>query len=117
MLARVGHAGGPRAPARLGGIVAGAVAAAASFAAMPYTGGVMNPARAFGPALAARLWGYQAVYWVGPLAGAVAAALDDFLFAAPGPRRSPLLGRAAAVRRDGLPLTVTSTSRLRGARL
>ena len=47
----------------------------------PYTGGVMNPARAFGPALAARQWAYQGVYWVGPLAGAVAAAsLYDLLF-------------------------------------
>jgi MIP family channel proteins len=65
----------------LGGIVAGIVVAAASYLGAPYTGGVMNPARAFGPALAWRLWGYQNVYWVGPLAGGVlAAALYDFFF-------------------------------------
>ena len=65
----------------LGGIVAGAVVAVASHLGAPYTGGVLNPARAFGPALAARQWAYQGVYWVGPLAGAVAAAsLCDLLF-------------------------------------
>jgi MIP family channel proteins len=65
----------------LGGGVAGVVVAAASFAGAPYTGGAMNPARAFGLALPERLWGYQNVYWVGPLAGAVAAAsLYDLLF-------------------------------------
>jgi glycerol uptake facilitator-like aquaporin len=41
----------------------------------------MNPARAFGPALAAQQWAYQPVYWIGPLAGGVAAAaLYDLLF-------------------------------------
>jgi aquaporin TIP len=37
------------------------------------TGAAMNPARAFGPALAAHSWNNQGVYWVGPLAGALAA--------------------------------------------
>jgi MIP family channel proteins len=49
----------------------------------PFTGGAMNPARAFGPALAAhRLIGSnQVVYWVGPLLGGVlAGALYDRLF-------------------------------------
>jgi len=39
----------------------------------PLTGGAMNPARAFGPALAARQWANQAVYWIGPLLGGGAA--------------------------------------------
>jgi glycerol uptake facilitator-like aquaporin len=65
----------------LGGMVAGVVVAAASYLGAPYTGGVLNPARAFGPALVAQQWAYQGVYWVGPLAGAVAAAsLYDLLF-------------------------------------
>jgi aquaporin TIP len=29
----------------------------------------MNPARTFGPALAAGVWDSHAVYWIGPLAG------------------------------------------------
>ncbi len=39
----------------------------------PFTGAAMNPARSFGPALAARLWANHGVYWVGPLAGGVVA--------------------------------------------
>jgi aquaporin TIP len=40
------------------------------------TGAVMNPARAFGPALVAWTWNAQSVYWFGPLiGGGVAAAL------------------------------------------
>src|SRR3984957_18913598 len=49
----------------------------------PFTGGAMNPARAFGPALAShRLIGAnQVVYWVGPLLGGVlAGALYDRIF-------------------------------------
>jgi len=41
----------------------------------PLTGGVMNPARAFGPALVAGQWVAHGVYWVGPILGAVVAAL------------------------------------------
>jgi aquaporin TIP len=37
------------------------------------TGGSMNPARAFGPALASHDWLNHGVYWVGPLAGGVLA--------------------------------------------
>jgi len=35
----------------------------------PFTGGVMNPGRAFGPALIAWQWNGQAAYWIGPLIG------------------------------------------------
>ena len=67
--------------------MAGAVVVAASFAGAPYTGGVMNPARAFGPALAAQQWAYQSVYWVGPMSGGVtAASLYDLLFRRTVPR-------------------------------
>jgi MIP family channel proteins len=37
------------------------------------TGAGMNPARAFGPALASNAWLGQLVYWIGPILGAVAA--------------------------------------------
>ena len=39
----------------------------------PFTGAALNPARAFGPALAANHWTNHGVYWIGPLAGGVAA--------------------------------------------
>ncbi len=41
----------------------------------PLTGGAMNPARAFGPALASAHWANHGVYWIGPLAGAFVAGL------------------------------------------
>ena len=47
----------------------------------PFTGAALNPARAFGPALAANHWTNHGVYWIGPLAGGVAAGwLYDTLF-------------------------------------
>jgi MIP family channel proteins len=49
--------------------------------ARPLTGAALNPARAFGPALAATHWAHQGVYWVGPLAGGfVAGLLYDSLY-------------------------------------
>ncbi|XP_020351317.1 aquaporin-8 [Oncorhynchus kisutch] len=35
------------------------------------SGGCMNPARAFGPAVMANYWEYHWIYWVGPVAGAL----------------------------------------------
>jgi len=47
----------------------------------PFTGAALNPARAFGPALAANHWNHQPVYWLGPLAGGLLASwLYDTLF-------------------------------------
>jgi aquaporin TIP len=46
----------------------------------PITGGAMNPARAFGPALVSGAWADQWVYWVGPLAGGVLAAFLQHRF-------------------------------------
>ena len=39
------------------------------------TGAAMNPARAFGPALASGFWNNHLVYWIGPIIGSVIAAL------------------------------------------
>lgn len=41
----------------------------------PISGGVMNPARAFGPALASGQFTHHYVWWIGPIVGSVLAAL------------------------------------------
>jgi MIP family channel proteins len=47
----------------------------------PFTGGALNPARAFGPELASRHWLNWGIYWVGPLGGGfLAGLLYDSLF-------------------------------------
>ncbi len=48
------------------------------------TGAAMNPARALGPELAGNTWSGWWIYWVGPIAGAlVAALLYEYLYLAP----------------------------------
>jgi len=47
----------------------------------PFTGAAVNPARAFGPALATTHWQNHGVYWAGPLLGGViAGVLYDRMF-------------------------------------
>jgi MIP family channel proteins len=75
-----GTAVDPKAP-RIAGLAIGATIAAGILAIGPFTGGSFNPARSFGPAVASGIFEAQAVYWIGPIIGAVAAALlYDTLF-------------------------------------
>ena len=75
-----GTAVDPKAP-RVGGLAIGFTLGAAILAIGPFTGGSLNPARSFGPAVASGILEGQAVYWIGPIVGAVAAALlYDTLF-------------------------------------
>ncbi|MBO0795909.1 MAG: aquaporin, partial [Ktedonobacteraceae bacterium] len=62
-----------RAP-KLGGFCIGLTMTACILGGGVLTGGVMNPARAFGPALVSGIWTNQFVYWIGPIIGAVLAA-------------------------------------------
>lgn len=75
-----GTAVDPKAP-KVGGFAIGLTVAADILAIGPLTGGSMNPARSFGPAVVSRIFEGQAAYWIGPLVGGVAAAvLYDRLF-------------------------------------
>ena len=58
-----------------GPIVLGLLLTSAILVAWPLTGAALNPARALGPELAAGVWSDWWVYWIGPTAGAVVAAV------------------------------------------
>jgi aquaporin Z len=59
--------------AKMAGWAVGLTVAMGIMAGGGITGGAMNPARAFGPALVSNAWLSQLVYWIGPILGAVAA--------------------------------------------
>ncbi len=63
-----------RAP-KIGGLAIGLTIALDILFGGPLTGGSMNPARNFGPALASGHWNNHAVYWIGPMLGGALAGL------------------------------------------
>jgi aquaporin TIP len=62
-------------PPKLAGLGIGLAISMDIVAAGPLTGAAMNPARAFGPALVDGTWDDHLVWWIGPIIGAVVAAL------------------------------------------
>ena len=74
MSAVFGTAVSPDAP-RVAGFGIGLVLLFDILVGGPLTGAAMNPARAFGPALVAGQWLGHIAYWVGPILGALLAAL------------------------------------------
>ncbi len=81
MLAVFGTALDSRGP-KLGGFGIGLILTMDILAIGTLTGAAMNPARTFGPALVGGEWSNHLVYWIGPIIGAVVAALVyHYLFA------------------------------------
>jgi aquaporin Z len=60
---------------KIGGMAIGLTLAADILAIGPLTGSSINPARSLGPAIASGVLEGQVVYWVGPMIGAIAAAM------------------------------------------
>lgn len=74
VLVVIGTAVDPRAP-KIGGLAIGLAVTADILIGGPLTGAAMNPARWFGPALAAGAFDSWWVWWIGPAIGAAVAAL------------------------------------------
>ena len=60
---------------KIGGFGIGLTVMFNILAAGAVTGASMNPARSFGPALVSGIWNFHIWYWIGPIIGAVLAAL------------------------------------------
>lgn len=60
---------------RVGGLAIGLALFANILAIGPLTGGSMNPARSFGPAVASGVYEGQVIYWTAPLVGGMLAAV------------------------------------------
>lgn len=60
---------------KIGGLAIGLAVTMDILFGGPLTGAAMNPARTFGPALAASAWSNHYVYWLGPMIGGALAGL------------------------------------------
>jgi aquaporin TIP len=68
----------------IAGLAIGLTITMGVFMGGPVTGAAMNPARAFGPELAANVWSSWWIYWIGPIVGAlIAALLYEYLYLRP----------------------------------
>lgn len=80
-----GTAVDPKAP-RVGGLAIGLTLTVGILAIGPITGGSLNPARSFGPAVASGVYEGQLIYWTAPILGGIlAAVLYEYLFMRGGP--------------------------------
>lgn len=71
-----------RAPATIYPLAIGLSITAGVYAIGPFTGGALNPARAFGPALVGGEWGGVAAWLIGPLLGGLLAwAVHEYVIA------------------------------------
>ncbi len=75
MFVILGVATDHRAQGPFAGVAIGGYVAFAATGWGPIANASMNPARTFGPAVAANVWDSHWVFWVGPIAGALLAAL------------------------------------------
>ena len=75
---------------KIGAFGIGLVVAVDILAGGPVTGASMNPARSFGPALVAGRFDFHWLYWVGPIVGAVAAALVYHHVLLEAPQKPPV---------------------------
>ena len=65
----------PKGLGKLAPIAIGFIVMADHLLGVPLTGASMNPARSFGPALVSMTWDNHWIYWIGPIAGGVSAAI------------------------------------------
>ncbi len=83
LLAVFGTAVDKRAP-KIGGFAIGLTVLVDILVGGPLTGAAMNPAIAFGPALAGGFWQNDLVYWIGPIiGGAIAALIYEYVILRP----------------------------------
>jgi MIP family channel proteins len=94
-----------RAPRAVFPLAIGLTVAMGIMAIGPLTGGAMNPARVFGPAVVGGQWASHWVYWVGPVLGGIAGAFVQHAFlmdrGAPTAKTATRGGPAPAEQRFG----------------